>query len=131
MNKPEIDPLSRIVGEIAAGQRGLPLVTVPWLAAEALRRLSPKDRDAALEAAARQAAVAALSGESYGVTCRRYPVSRDGETQYVLHDCLSAGEAIDLAHQLRAQAAAAEAHADVIEVWRRHRWPELTAEGVQ
>jgi hypothetical protein len=133
MNKSatEYDPLSTIIDAIIGDNRALPVLTPAWVASEALRRLSAKDRDGALMRCAERAAGAALRNDCEGPTRRRYPVDRDAELCFVLTDLLTAGEAVDLAAGLRAQAAAASRHADAIEVWRRQRWPEFAAEGVQ
>jgi hypothetical protein len=133
MNKPlpEYDPLSTIIDAIISESRALPVLTAAWVASEALRRLSAKDRDGALMRCAERAAGAGLHNDCEGPARRRYPVSRDGELCFILTDLLSPGEAVDLVAGLRAQAAAAERHADAIEFWRRQRWPEFAAEGVQ
>jgi hypothetical protein len=133
MSKPaEYDPLSLTIDQIVADRRGSPLLTPAWVAGEALRRLSPKEREAALVAGARLAAREGLMNHDFdGTARRRYPVNRDGETVFVLTDLLSPGEAVDLVAGLRAQASAAERHAAMIEMWRRQRWPEFAAHGVQ
>jgi hypothetical protein len=130
-SKTEYDPLSSIIDAIISAHRALPVLTPVWVAIEALRQLGAKDRDVTLLRCASRAASAALRNDCDGPTRRRYPVSRDGETVYVLTDLLTAGEAVDLVAGLRAQAAAAERHADTIESWRRQRWPEFAAESVQ
>jgi hypothetical protein len=137
MNKPatDRDPLAAIMAEIIAESRTLPVVTLPWLTNEALRRLNklrPGYDAAALSGAAGLLAQRALASEYDGeAKHRRYPVNRDGELCFVLTDLLTPGEAVDLAAGLRAQAQAAAQHADLIEFWRRQRWPEFASEGVQ
>jgi hypothetical protein len=137
MNKPatDRDPLAAIIGEIVAESRTLPVVTMPWLTNEALRRLNrlrPGYDALALSGAAALLAQRALASEyDGGAKHRRYPVNRDGELCFVLTDLLTPGEAVDLAAGLRAQAQAAAQHADIIEMWRRQRWPEFAIEGVQ
>ena len=137
MSKPttDPDPLSAIIDGIIGESRNLPVVTMPWLTQEALRRLNklrPGWDASALTAAASLVAQRALLSEyDDAARHRRYPVNRDGELCFVLTDLLTPGEAVDLANGLRAQAHAAAQHADLIESWRRQRWPELAREGVQ
>jgi hypothetical protein len=119
------DPLTAAVEAVVAERFATPCLTAEWVAREALRRLSGAELRAALLTGAKLAARLALADDfAAGVGRRRYRVWRDGEACFMLMELLSQGEAVDLVVGLRAQAAAAMAHAHKIDQWRSSRWPD-------
>jgi hypothetical protein len=115
-------PLIAAVEAVIAERAAMPILTSAWVAREALRRIKQANLKDALLTGAELAADRALNNDYAGVVRRRYRIHREGEVVHALAELLSEGEIVELIVSLRAGAAAALRHSQILGEWRERRF---------